>query len=715
MINVKNIIVWILLGISVSARAQQDLSGINTRISSEVIKKAGSGRLIKVFEERMNPPAVQSLNSESSSLIPLIIYSESEPSGSEINQLKQYGAVLSPSSWIPPVKGHSKGFLIAEVPAENLEAVLSLSFVQKADVADALSVPLNNLASKKINADKVWLRGIKGKGVKVAVLDTGLDLNPVNPDLPETVEFKDYSNFPEIDDDVENHVNGHGTHVTATLLGRGVLSEDNTINGGGEYKGMAPAADLVFLKIGNDIDGSARLTAMIEALRAAVEIYKADLINLSYGSWDIYHDGSSAKDQIVDWCYSMGVPVFVAAGNEGASMRHYSGTVKGEDSTDFIKINVKNAAEVKTMLAFNLVWSDGDERNNLKLKYYDAAKNEIRSCGWPATESERGTESQLSQATTLVPSNAREFYLRVINPSPSTQRFHIYENYTTRSVTFENADPAYTITSPGTADHAFTVGAYNSRREWTIFDGTLNPGRQELTDAVSSFSSRGPRIDGAGKPDITAPGSSVISLRDRDVFNPDFLCVDNDGINGGRADYVVMQGTSMASPVCAGAAALYLEVYPNSSAEEVYNALRSSAANDSLSGYSINGDYGYGKLDIFKTLEVGLSPLTFTEDETANKLKYLLGQNYPNPFNSSTTINYSIPFESHVRLVIYNLLGEEVAVAVDAVVKPGSYKYNFNSSSLPSGVYFYSMEAKGISEDGKASSFHEVKKMISVK
>ncbi len=72
---------------------------------------------------------------------------------------------------------------------------------------------------------------------------------------------------------------------------------------------------------------------------------------------------------------------------------------------------------------------------------------------------------------------------------------------------------------------------------------------------------------------------------------------------------------------------------------------------------------------------------------------YQLYQNYPNPFNPSTKIKYSLPEEGFVKLAVYNMLGEEVAVLVNAQQKAGRYEVNFNATGLSSGVYVYRIEA----------------------
>jgi len=95
---------------------------------------------------------------------------------------------------------------------------------------------------------------------------------------------------------------------------------------------------------------------------------------------------------------------------------------------------------------------------------------------------------------------------------------------------------------------------------------------------------------------------------------------------------------------------------------------------------------------------------------------FTLSQNYPNPFNPSTAIKYTLPYDSKVKITIYNVAGEVVKVLVDNTQSAGIYTTEFNSNSakagLSSGIYFYSLEAT--SADG-LNSFRETKKMILMK
>jgi hypothetical protein len=77
-------------------------------------------------------------------------------------------------------------------------------------------------------------------------------------------------------------------------------------------------------------------------------------------------------------------------------------------------------------------------------------------------------------------------------------------------------------------------------------------------------------------------------------------------------------------------------------------------------------------------------------------LEYHLEQNYPNPFNSGTVIEYSLPRREHVNLKIYDILGQEIAVIVDAKQSPGFYKYQWAPRNITSGIYFYRLITESI-------------------
>jgi hypothetical protein len=74
--------------------------------------------------------------------------------------------------------------------------------------------------------------------------------------------------------------------------------------------------------------------------------------------------------------------------------------------------------------------------------------------------------------------------------------------------------------------------------------------------------------------------------------------------------------------------------------------------------------------------------------------EFRLEQNYPNPFNPSTNISWQLPYPSNVIITLHNSLGEEVETVVSEYMNAGFHsKFFIAHSTLPSGVYFYRMQA----------------------
>ncbi|MCX6163613.1 MAG: T9SS type A sorting domain-containing protein [Ignavibacteriae bacterium] len=86
--------------------------------------------------------------------------------------------------------------------------------------------------------------------------------------------------------------------------------------------------------------------------------------------------------------------------------------------------------------------------------------------------------------------------------------------------------------------------------------------------------------------------------------------------------------------------------------------------------------------------------------------EYKLHNNFPNPFNPATKIRFDLPKVSDTKLIIYNILGKELATLINEKLPPGKFEIEWNASSLPSGIYFYKLETE---------NFVDVKKLVLIK
>lgn len=103
---------------------------------------------------------------------------------------------------------------------------------------------------------------------------------------------------------------------------------------------------------------------------------------------------------------------------------------------------------------------------------------------------------------------------------------------------------------------------------------------------------------------------------------------------------------------------------------------------------------------------------TLAVEDDIVPVEYSLEQNYPNPFNPSTQIKFGLPFESSVKLKIYNVLGQLVTELANKTMQSGHHTIEWNAENLTSGIYFYSIEASSNNGD---KTFNSVRKMLLVK
>jgi DNA-binding beta-propeller fold protein YncE len=126
-----------------------------------------------------------------------------------------------------------------------------------------------------------------------------------------------------------------------------------------------------------------------------------------------------------------------------------------------------------------------------------------------------------------------------------------------------------------------------------------------------------------------------------------------------------------------------------------------AVAYDTVGNQLFVDDYANNRIMVFtKSGSTGVSR------QDGQPQSFALSQNYPNPFNPATVMSYELPVPSSARLVVYDLLGREVAMLVNEKKPAGRYSVTWDASKMASGVYFYSL---------RAGEFRETKRMIFIK
>jgi hypothetical protein len=151
----------------------------------------------------------------------------------------------------------------------------------------------------------------------------------------------------------------------------------------------------------------------------------------------------------------------------------------------------------------------------------------------------------------------------------------------------------------------------------------------------------------------------------------------------------------------------------------LYCVTGSTTALNNLASINIQNANGtlIGSIGYKNITGIAFSPIvTGVVDKQLLPVTFNLKQNYPNPFNPSTTIEYSIPKASNVKITVYNILGDVVNVIFNSFRDVGNYRTNWNAldghgNKVASGVYFY--ELKAVTGSGDVSV--QMKKMILLK
>ncbi|MCS7260184.1 MAG: S8 family peptidase [Anaerolineae bacterium] len=189
---------------------------------------------------------------------------------------------------------------VLELPAAHLDVLMQDDTVEyiwpDLPVHTCLDVSV-----PRIRAPQVWNLGLRGEGMRIAILDTGID--PQHPDFAGRIAAMTSFVGGDGSDD-----NGHGTHVAGIAAGSGAASN-------GRFRGVAPAASLYIAKV-LDSNGDGLMSNVMAGIEWAVA-HNVHVINLSLGG-DTPGDGSDALSTLCDQVVrQLGIVICVAAGNHG--------------------------------------------------------------------------------------------------------------------------------------------------------------------------------------------------------------------------------------------------------------------------------------------------------------------------------------------------------------------------------------------------------------
>lgn len=432
---------------------------------------------------------------------------------------------------------------------------------------------------------------------------------------------------------------GHGTTVAGTAAGGGMAT--------GHYAGVAPKADIVM--VGNALASPNWTSTIVDAVQyifhVADSLGRPVSINISLGSYYGSHDGlDPATLMIKDMLdASPGRMVTCAAGNSGGLAPYHLRTdVTSDTSFTWFRYG-SNLPYVGSGVYFDL-WADTADFNNVHYSVgADRRTNGYAARGAIPYHTVQAAIDQvvvdtiwspdhhkLGVVNTLATLRDGQYHFEVAMTDADSADNYFYRFSTTGAGRFDVWSTSTFNTSeiiravPTAAEFPpivhyvqpdnqqsivdgwacspdmLTVGNYYNEQVYTDMNGNVQDlGATE--GAISTNSSRGPSRTGLVKPDVAAPGDIT--------FSPGPLLFIQQLIAGGQSYKIAPGmfhlrggGTSIASPVVAGTAALYFEKCPRATHLQVRDAINNTAFGDALTGTLPNIQFGNGRIDAFAAL-----------------------------------------------------------------------------------------------------------------
>lgn len=504
-----------------------------------------------------------------------------------------------------------------------------------------------------------------GKGVVVGIQDIGFDLthptfystnmkdyrikalwdqlskDTIGSTLPVGCDYRDASNLLQIGHSLDGFTQTHGTHTAGIAAGSG--SEGNNIVS--PYRGIAYDADIVLVAnaTGNNIDlidkkDYYKYTYATDALGFKYIFDYADsqgkpcVINFSEGGHQDFHGYDQLYYEMLDKMTGPGHIIVASAGND-ADWINYVHKPKGipniesllwgnRESAYFttktdkpfvfrmkVAANTSTAQIVEIPMEQVLACKDsllidsikiGNQMYKWRILAYPSSYNSTDVIYDIRLESNPNLGYDIPVSIELASSEATIDLYRIRGFLPPRDQ----------NPMLKMGDNSYSINSPSSAPSVISVGATAYRRGFLNYLGEWKEYDKGTDGRRTSFSGVGPTIDGRIKPDVMAPGQNIISayssyfiMNPKNAGAPLASDVRHFQYNGRTYAWNANGGTSMSSPVVAGAIALWLQAYPRLTPQDCLEVFRKTCTQYDTSLSYPNNWYGYGEINIYAGLK----------------------------------------------------------------------------------------------------------------
>ena len=486
----------------------------------------------------------------------------------------------------------------------------------------------------------------------------------------------------------------HASHVAGIAAGKGLSN--------GDYQGQAPGANLLMASFG--LNEACWLDAVAWMKQVAQQEGKRIVINSSWGMYTFSTlDGTSLLSQAIDAYSQEGIIFVTSGGNNGDATMHISRTFSpnsndtlktvasyysdgigqalifwGEEGKDFdasfgIYLNdslaispfwntATNASGyIDTFLVakgdtipYNVMWEHANPFNNRPHLLFNVTKK---------------GNNQLRMFLTANEGTVHAWNINLMANGAGNVGCDFRKN---NIPLYVDGDNSYGIGEPACSESVISIAAHNADRLSGISQNYIPGG-------IATFSSAGPTLDGRDKPEISAPGVSIISSISS--YTTDNYPSTAFMMYGGRR-YIFseMSGTSMSSPAATGVVALMLQANPRLSLEQIKDILFTTARNDSQTGEIhtegvMHRRWGWGKIDAMRAVNGAIDRLSI--EEAIEKQQPLTV--YPNPANYDVTILTGTNIPTEVEI----FASDGKKVLSQTIVAEGT----INISQLVHGIY----------------------------